>query len=137
MPTTETISMARHASSDSGSCAIKRTLFVDDVSQGERGGKRGQPVELEFEIVEITKVAAFHERFVAMKHDAKFGLDHALLTQIADAHHESRPAVQGSDDGRFAEQDARAVGRENRTKMRPVMTASRKTPLMISIVVTM
>ena len=85
MPTTDTINMALACFERFRSCAVKGTVFVDDVSQGERGWKHGQPVEVEFERIKVTKVAAFDQRFVAIKHDAKFGLDHAVLTRIADA----------------------------------------------------
>ena len=83
------------------------------MSQSERGGKHGQPIELEFEIIKIAKISAFDERLVAMQHDAKLGLDQAVVTHIADAHHQGRPAVQGRDDGRFTEQDAGNWSRES------------------------
>ena len=96
-----------------GSCAIKRALFVDDVSQSKRGGKFGQPIELKFKVVKVTKVSAFQQRFVAMKHDAKLSLDHAVLAQIGDAQHEGKPAVQWRDNDRFAKQNPRGGSRES------------------------
>src|SRR6201993_4022034 len=84
------------------------------MTQSERSGKHGQPVELEFEIVKITEVSPFDERLVAMERDPKLGLDQAVVTNIADAHHEGGPAVQRRDDGGFTEHDAGNWSRESK-----------------------
>ena len=77
------------------------------MSQRERGRPCTEPVKGEFEIVKVTKVIAFYDRFVAREHDAELDFDHALLAQVTDTQHQCRLAIKGRDDKAFAEDDAR------------------------------
>ena len=56
-------------------------------------GNTSHPIEVELQIVKVTKFTALHQRFVAIKRDAKFRLDHVVLALVADAHHESRLTI--------------------------------------------
>src|ERR1044071_9230449 len=87
-------------------------------SQGRR--KKGQPIEMEFENVEIAEISAFQQRFVAREHDSELGLDHAVLIFVADSYHKRGFSVQGSNDDGITEH-----------------TARKNSPVMISTVLTM
>ena len=72
---------------------VRRSHAVTSVRRETR-----KPIELEFQAVKVAEVTAFHERLIAIEHDSEFGLDHAVLVQIANAQHEGGLAVQGRDD---------------------------------------
>jgi hypothetical protein len=110
-------------------------LCVDGVPESQRCGEDNETVERELQRIKMAVTFVFQGRLVPHKHDAKLSLDHAVLTQVGNPQHKGRLAVERRDNHRFAEQNARG-GRENRTKMRPVITASQNMPAMISIIAT-
>jgi len=86
---------------------MKRALFIDLVAESERGWKNGELIEMQFQFVEISEVAAFGQLLVARIHDSKFRFDHAVMVLVSDPDHQRGLAIQGPDHHRSAKDDPR------------------------------
>ena len=67
------------------SLAVKGALLIDGVAKGKRGGKRNQPVEVQFEMVEVSEIVAFQNWLITGEQNPELGFDHTLRPQVADA----------------------------------------------------
>ena len=63
----------------------KGALLIDGVAKSKRGGKRNQPVELQFEMVEVSEIVAFQNWLITGEQNPELGFDHTLRPQVADA----------------------------------------------------
>jgi len=85
---------------------VKRAGWVDDVTQGDDGGKGDDAIELEGKGIKAAEMRAFAGRFVAHEHEVKFGLGHGLVAEVGDAEHEGGLAVERGANEVAAENDA-------------------------------
>ena len=52
---------------------------------------------MQFQIVEVSEIAALGQLLVAREHDPKFRLDHAVMIFISNPHHKCRLSIQRRD----------------------------------------
>ena len=84
---------------------MKRTVLIDDVANGDDGGKQNQTVKLQLERQKPPQHLPFPAGLVPHQDDPKLRLRHGLLPHVGHAKHQGGPSVEGRENQRLAEDD--------------------------------